>query len=143
MKLYSLWVDAEAALLLEELLWPYKHIEDERPEEPVDPHDRPVVRLDSVSESFGRVQVPDDVTFEIRYGEILGGIDRGGTGNSTLNRRLNGQEKPGRCRIESLSRDVAPLDERALRAVRRRIGMIFRHFNPSSTERWRRTWRIR
>jgi hypothetical protein len=92
MDLYSLWFDADAALLLEELLWPYKAIEVERPEEPVDLHDRPVVTLDCVSGSFGR--------------------------------------------------DVAPLGERALRRVRRKIGMIFRHFNPSSTERWRRTWRF-
>jgi D-methionine transport system ATP-binding protein len=111
------------------LLWPYKHIEHEGPDEPEAPYDGPVVRLGSVSKSFGSVQALDDVTFEVQRGEILGIIGRSGAGKSTLIRCLNGLEKPDRGRVEILGRDIAPLSEHALRAVRPQIGMIFQHFN--------------
>jgi D-methionine transport system ATP-binding protein len=42
---------------------------------------------------------------------------------------LNGLEKPDRGRVEILGLDIVPLAERALQHVRRRIGMIFQHFN--------------
>ena len=129
MNSYSDWFHPEVALLSEELLWPYKHIDDERHEEPLDHYDGPVVRLGSVSKSFGRVQALNDVTFEVQRGEILGIIGRSGAGKSTLIRCLNGLEKPDRGRVEILGRDIVPLSEHALRGVRRQIGMIFQHFN--------------
>jgi D-methionine transport system ATP-binding protein len=91
--------------------------------------DGTVVRLGNVSKSFGRVTALDDVTLEVQQGEILGIIGRSGAGKSTLIRCLNGLEKPDRGRVEILGRDIVPLPERALQQVRRKIGMIFQHFN--------------
>jgi D-methionine transport system ATP-binding protein len=91
--------------------------------------DGPVVRLGNVSKRFGVVTALDDVTFEVQRGEVLGIIGRSGAGKSTLIRCLNGLEKPDRGRVEVLGQDIVPLRERALQQVRRRIGMIFQHFN--------------
>jgi len=91
--------------------------------------DGPVVRVGNVSKAYGRVTALDNVTFEVRRGEILGIIGRSGAGKSTLIRCLNGLEKPDRGRIEVLGQDIVPLPESALPAVRGRIGMVFQHFN--------------
>jgi D-methionine transport system ATP-binding protein len=91
--------------------------------------DGPVVRLGNVSRRFGVVTALDDVTFEVQRGEVLGIIGRSGAGKSTLIRCLNGLEKPDRGRVEVLGQDIVPLRERALQQVRRRIGVIFQHFN--------------
>ena len=44
-------------------------------------------------------------------------------------RLVNGLEKPSSGRVLVDGVDVAGLDEKSLRAVRRSIGMIFQHFN--------------
>jgi D-methionine transport system ATP-binding protein len=95
------------------------------------PHipDGPVVRANNVSRRFGSVIALDDVRFSVERGEILGIIGRSGAGKSTLIRCLNGLEKPDRGRIEILGQDIVPLSEAELKPMRRRIGMVFQHFN--------------
>jgi D-methionine transport system ATP-binding protein len=88
-----------------------------------------MLRLVNVAKRFGRVQAIEDVSFEVRRGEIVGVIGRSGAGKSTLIRCLNGLEKPDVGRIEILGRDITPLGEAELRQVRGRIGMVFQHFN--------------
>src|SRR3954470_3286255 len=87
------------------------------------------LRLTGVTKRFGALAAIEDISLEVRRGEILGIIGRSGAGKSTLIRCLNGLEKPDSGRIEIGGRDIVPLNERELRAVRGRIGMIFQHFN--------------
>jgi D-methionine transport system ATP-binding protein len=87
------------------------------------------LRLTDVTKRFGALAAIEDVSLEVRRGEILGIIGRSGAGKSTLIRCLNGLEKPDSGRIEIGGRDIVPLNEREIRAVRGRIGMIFQHFN--------------
>ena len=87
------------------------------------------LRLSGVTKRFGALAAIDDISLEVKRGEILGIIGRSGAGKSTLIRCLNGLEKPDSGRIEIGDRDIVPLIERDLRAVRGRIGMIFQHFN--------------
>ena len=65
----------------------------------------------------------------MRHGEVLGLIGRSGAGKSTLVRCINGLERPDSGAVELDGRDIAALPERELPAVRRRIGMVFQHFN--------------
>jgi D-methionine transport system ATP-binding protein len=60
---------------------------------------------------------------------VFGMIGRSGAGKSTLLRLVNGLEKPssGAVRVNGVS--VGELDERGLVTLRRRIGMVFQHFN--------------
>ncbi|MCR6685796.1 methionine ABC transporter ATP-binding protein [Pseudoxanthomonas sp.] len=66
---------------------------------------------------------------EIRQGEVFGIIGHSGAGKSTLIRMINRLETPGGGRLRVDGQDVATLDGEGLRALRRRIGMIFQHFN--------------
>ena len=65
----------------------------------------------------------------IEAGEVFGIVGRSGAGKSTLLRMINGLERPsgGAVRIDGV--DVASLSAADLRKQRRRIGMIFQHFN--------------
>src|SRR5689334_16518906 len=88
-----------------------------------------LLRLANVTKRFGALAAIEEISLEVRRGEILGIIGRSGAGKSTLIRCLNGLEKPDHGRIEIGGRDIVPLSEHELRAVRGRIGMIFQHFN--------------
>lgn len=66
---------------------------------------------------------------EIADGEVFGIIGHSGAGKSTLIRLINLLERPSGGRIQIDDVDMTALDEPALRAQRRRIGMIFQHFN--------------
>ena len=95
----------------------------------LDADDPPVVRLLGVSKAFGATVALDRVTLDVRRGEVLGLIGRSGAGKSTLIRCLNGLERPDSGGVAIEGRPIERLDERALQPVRRRIGMIFQHFN--------------
>ena len=94
-----------------------------------DPAPRPVVRLENLSKSFGATPALHDVSLTIQRGEVLGLIGRSGAGKSTLIRCLNGLERPDSGRIEVDGRSIVGLSERELQPLRRRVGMIFQHFN--------------
>jgi len=69
------------------------------------------------------------LSLRIEAGEVFGIIGRSGAGKSTLLRLINGLERPSGGRVSVDGVDVGALDEAGLRALRRRIGMIFQHFN--------------
>ena len=87
-----------------------------------------MIRLRDVSRRFAGMAAVDGVTLDIARGEVFGIIGRSGAGKSTLIRMLNGLERADAGRIEADGIDVASLDAEGLRALRRRIGMIFQQF---------------
>ena len=88
-----------------------------------------VVRLVNVQRHFGATAALDGISLTVRKGEILGIIGRSGAGKSTLIRCLNGLERPDSGEIEIEGRSITGLDEKELQPLRRRVGMIFQHFN--------------
>ncbi|WP_182086844.1 ATP-binding cassette domain-containing protein [Aureimonas sp. ME7] len=88
-----------------------------------------IVRLDGVVRRFGRTAALDGISLRVRQGEILGIIGRSGAGKSTLIRCLNGLERPDAGRVEIEGRDITHLSEGEFQPLRRRVGMIFQHFN--------------
>ena len=88
-----------------------------------------VVRLVELKRRFGATAALDGVSLTVRKGEILGIIGRSGAGKSTLIRCLNGLERPDSGEVFIEGREISRLGERKLQPLRRRIGMIFQHFN--------------
>ena len=88
-----------------------------------------MVRLSHVRRSFDDVTALADISLAVQPGEILGIIGRSGAGKSTLIRCLNGLERADSGEILIEGRDITGLSERDLQPLRRRIGMIFQHFN--------------
>ncbi|PWK63908.1 ATP-binding cassette domain-containing protein [Aminobacter sp. AP02] len=88
-----------------------------------------VVRIVDLKRRFGQTPAVDGISLTVRKGEVLGIIGRSGAGKSTLIRCLNGLERPDGGQIFVEGREITGLGERELQPLRRRIGMIFQHFN--------------
>lgn len=92
-----------------------------------------MIRLENVSKTFigesGDIHAVREVSLEIEDGEIFGIIGFSGAGKSTLVRCLNLLERPTSGRVIMDETDLTNLDEKKLREVRKKIGMIFQHFN--------------
>lgn len=81
------------------------------------------------------VEAVKDVTLNINDGDIFGIIGFSGAGKSTLVRCINLLERPTSGQVLIDGRDITTLSAKELRAARKKIGMIFQHFNlmPSRT----------
>lgn len=71
----------------------------------------------------------DDVSFQVKKGEIYGIIGLSGAGKSTLVRCLNRLEEPTSGKIFIDGVDMVALNKKELLNQRKDIGMIFQHFN--------------
>ncbi|PZO66400.1 MAG: methionine ABC transporter ATP-binding protein [Paracoccus denitrificans] len=91
------------------------------------------VRFEALGKSYassaGEVQALEGIELDIRAGEIFGIIGRSGAGKSSLLRTVNRLEQPSTGRVLVDGEDIAALDESGLVALRRRVGMVFQHFN--------------
>ena len=79
--------------------------------------------------SGGTVSALANITLDIAAGSIFGIIGRSGAGKSTLLRTINLLERPSSGQVLVDGVDPSTLSEADLVALRRRIGMIFQHFN--------------
>ena len=70
-----------------------------------------------------------DVSFEVPDGEFLAVIGLSGSGKSTLLRCINRLIEPTEGRILWNGEDVTRAGQEDLRRFRRRVGMVFQHFN--------------
>lgn len=92
-----------------------------------------MIELKHVSKTFYKkdtaVHALTDVSLQIAEGEIFGVIGSSGAGKSTLIRCINLLERPTRGDVIVGGQNLVSLDSRELTQMRRRIGMIFQHFN--------------
>lgn len=98
-----------------------------------------MIELTHVSKDFGagqrQVHAVRDVSLSIDKGEIFGIIGFSGAGKSTLVRCINLLERPSAGAVTVDGKDLTALSPKELRQARKKIGMIFQHFNlmPSRT----------
>lgn len=92
-----------------------------------------MITLDHIDKNFltslGNISALSDVNLHINHGEIFGIIGKSGAGKSTLIRCVNLLEKPDNGRVIVAGEDLMQLSAIKLREARRKIGMIFQHFN--------------
>ncbi|MEG0819449.1 MAG: ATP-binding cassette domain-containing protein, partial [Brevundimonas sp.] len=92
-----------------------------------------MIRLEGVTRRYrsaaGERTALDAVDLTIGRGEVFGVVGRSGAGKSTLIRAINRLETPDAGRIFVDDQEITALKPAELRAARRRIGMIFQHFN--------------
>lgn len=86
-----------------------------------------LLRFENVGRSYGNVIAVHDFNMEVSKGEVICIIGPSGSGKSTLLRLANGLEPTDTGRIVFEEHDLAEKDI-DLPMVRRRIGMVFQHF---------------
>ncbi|WP_199756296.1 methionine ABC transporter ATP-binding protein [Candidatus Pantoea deserta] len=91
------------------------------------------IEVINVSKHFktdsGQATALDNVSFEVNRGDIFGIIGQSGAGKSTLLRTLNKLEDVSFGRVFVDNIDIASIDYASLLNLRKKIGMIFQHFN--------------
>ncbi len=98
-----------------------------------------MITLQNISKTFidggKEVQAVKDVNLTIQDGDIFGIIGFSGAGKSTLVRCINLLERPTSGTVTVDDKEITALSAKELRKARKKIGMIFQHFNlmPSRT----------
>ena len=92
-----------------------------------------MIRITNLNKSFvtpeSKIQALRNINLEIKKGDIYGIVGFSGAGKSTLIRCLNRLEEPDSGTINIGGKEITRLSKRDLRQARKKIGMIFQHFN--------------
>jgi len=92
-----------------------------------------MIKIENLVKEFelnsSKLKAVDDVSLEVKAGEIFGIIGYSGAGKSTLLRIINQLEiqTSGKVLIDGV--DISALNKKQLLQSRQKIGMIFQHFN--------------
>ncbi|MBT9596439.1 MAG: amino acid ABC transporter ATP-binding protein [Vitreoscilla sp.] len=87
-----------------------------------------MVKVESISKSFGAVRVLEGVSFTVNKGSVVAIIGRSGSGKSTALRCIDRLETVNDGRIEVCGHDITSpkLD---LQQLRRDVGIVFQSYN--------------
>lgn len=92
-----------------------------------------MIEIKNISKTFHQknqsFKALDQINLNIEKGDIVGIIGFSGAGKSTLIRTVNLLEKPDKGEIIINGKDFTRLKSRELAKERKKIGMIFQHFN--------------
>ena len=86
-----------------------------------------VITIRRLFKSFGALKVLRGIDLDLQKTENLVVLGRSGSGKSVLIKIIAGLMKPDSGLVEVLGQKVDELDERALQALRRRLGFLFQH----------------
>jgi ABC-type polar amino acid transport system ATPase subunit len=86
-----------------------------------------IIQIERVSKHFGKLKALDDVSMDVKRGEVMMIIGPSGSGKSTLLRCINHLEMPDAGRVVV---DGVEVDEKRgnINAVRAEVGMVFQRF---------------
>ena len=90
-----------------------------------------------IGKTGAAVRAVDDVSFDLRKGEVLGLVGESGSGKTTLGRTLLGLVPATEGQVIFEGQDITRLHERDLRDIRRRVQIVFQDphasLNPAMT----------
>jgi phospholipid/cholesterol/gamma-HCH transport system ATP-binding protein len=85
------------------------------------------IRFVSIRKAFGSKQVIDDVSFEVKDGEVFFIIGASGVGKSVLIKQLVGLLSPDEGEIWLDGEEISRWDEAKMFDVRKKCAMVFQH----------------
>ncbi|MEU0273018.1 amino acid ABC transporter ATP-binding protein [Streptomyces sp. NPDC006307] len=88
-----------------------------------------LITFENVTKRFGENTVLDDLCFSVEAGRHVTLIGPSGSGKTTILRMLMTLEKPDAGTIRVNGGRLFPADEKQRRETRKKIGMVFQHFN--------------
>jgi phospholipid/cholesterol/gamma-HCH transport system ATP-binding protein len=89
------------------------------------PNEEPLIRVEHLVARYGDKTILDDISCEVRRGEIFVIVGGSGCGKTTLLRHMIGLRKPFSGRITIAGEDLTQLDEDGLRRIQQRLGVTF------------------
>lgn len=88
-----------------------------------------MIEIKGLSKTFGDFKVLNNISLNIKKGDIYGIIGHSGAGKSTLLRCLNGLEKYDEGSLKVIGKEIKNLSKEEIRNLRKNLGMIFQSFN--------------
>lgn len=92
-----------------------------------------MITLKDIGVTFGSTNAPikavEEVSLSVDKGDVYGIVGYSGAGKSTLVRTINLLQRPTSGKVVVAGQDMLALSPSGLRAARKKIGMIFQHFN--------------
>jgi phospholipid/cholesterol/gamma-HCH transport system ATP-binding protein len=85
------------------------------------------IRFGSIRKSFGPKQVIDDVSFEVKPGEVFFIIVASGVGKSVLIKHIVGLLSPDEGEIWLDGEEISRFGEEKMEGVRKKCAMVFQH----------------
>jgi phospholipid/cholesterol/gamma-HCH transport system ATP-binding protein len=92
---------------------------------PVPGNSWPMIEVRSLTKKIGQQEILRGVDLEVQTGETLAIIGRSGGGKSVLLKHLVGLMEPGGGEIWIQGQNIIGLNERQLRAIRQKVGILF------------------
>ena len=88
-----------------------------------------MIELKNITVDFDGFKAVDDVSLTIKEQDTFGIVGFSGAGKSTLVRTINLLQRPSKGQVIIDGENLLDLSNKELRARRKKIGMIFQHFN--------------
>lgn len=88
-----------------------------------------MIKIKNLNKHYSSIKVLNNITIDIKKGDIFAIVGHSGAGKSTLLRCINGLEEYTDGSLKIDNKEIKTLKKDELREFRRNIGMIFQHFS--------------
>lgn len=88
-----------------------------------------MINIKNLNKHYGDIKVLNNISIDIKKGEIFAIVGHSGAGKSTLMRCINGLEDYTDGSLKVNNKEIKELKKDELREFRKNIGMIFQHFS--------------
>lgn len=88
-----------------------------------------MININNLNKHYGSIKILNNISINIKKGEIFAIVGHSGAGKSTLLRCINGLEDYTDGSLMVNDKEIKTLNKNELREFRKNIGMIFQHFS--------------